>query len=331
MLKLKSVKKVFIICLFSIFILSILSLRLFFAKQNSFIDSPLPSFLTLFKNGQVSTLSIWIPDLNSWTIKTFKTPEISARASLVYDLTTNKVIFAKNAKEKLPMASLTKIMTAIVALENKKKDDKYFVTKEDLVGENSMGLTAGEVLSLKELLYGLILNSGNDAAETLANNFPGGPASPGLGGRKKFIEAMNNKVKALALSDTNFTNPTGLEGDGKQHTTVYDLLVITRYAILNSPLFNEVVSTFEYKIPQTRSHKAFYLENETNLLTSYPGVRGVKTGYTPEAGLCLVTYLDYKGHKIIGILLRSDNRRQEMKDLLDYSLRSLGVEPPIHD
>ena len=316
-------KKALPIYLFALLLLFILSFKFLLTDRNSFIDSPLPSFLTLFKNGQVSTLNIWTPDFNSKTIKTVKSPEVSARASLIYDLTTNKVIYQKNAKEKLPMASLTKIMTSIVALENKKKDDKYFVSKEDLVGEDSMGLTAGEVLSLKELLYGLILNSGNDAAETLANNFSGG--------RTKFIEAMNNKAKSLGLSDTNFTNPTGLEGDGKQYTTAYDILVIARYALINFPLFNKVVSTFDYNIPQTKTHKAFYLENETNLLSSYPGVKGVKTGYTPEAGLCLVTYLDYGGHKIIGILLGSDNRRREMKDLLDYSLRSLEINPPVHD
>lgn len=315
-------KKVFLIYLFALLLLFVLSFKFFFVKQDFSIDSPLPNFLTLFRNRQVSTLNIWLPDFNSKAAGSIKTPEVSARASLIYDLTTNKVIYQKNIKEKLPMASLTKIMTAIIALENQKKDDKYKVTKKDLIGEASMGLSQGEILSLKELLYGLILHSGNDAAETLANNFPGG--------RKKFIEAMNNKVKALGLSDTNFTNPTGLEGDGKQYTTAYDLLVITRYAVLNFSLFSEVVSTFDYNIPQTKTHKAYFLENETNLLTSYPGVKGVKTGYTPEAGLCLVTYLDYGGHKIIGILLGSDNRRQEMKDLLDYSLKFLGVEPPTH-
>ncbi len=324
MIKFNFMKKLFLSSFFAVFV-GLTLLFAFLNSQNSNIStySPLPNFLTLFKNGQVSTLSVWIPQLNSQVIGSIiKTPEVSARASLMYDLTTNKVLFKKNIKEKLPMASLTKIMTAIVALENKKKDDKYVVTKKDLIGEDSMGLEAGEVLSLEELLYGLILHSGNDAAETIANNFPGG--------RTKFIEAMNNKVRSLGLSDTNFTNPTGLEGDGKQYTTAYDLIVITRYAVLNFPLFDEVVSTFDYNISQTKTHKAYFLENETNLLTSYPGVKGIKTGYTPEAGFCLVTYLDYRGHKIIGILLGSDNRRDEMKELLDYSLKILGIEIPKH-
>ncbi len=290
--------------------------------QKQTILSPIPNFLTLLVNGQVSTLNLWLPLLNNIALSNLKKPEIEAKSALLYDLTTKQVLYAKNPKEKLPMASLTKIMTAVVALENKRPDDKYIVKPEDLVGEDAMGLTQGEVLTLSDLLYGLVLHSGNDAAETLASAYPTG--------RTGFIKAMNDKVRTLGLSDTNFTNPTGLEGDGKQYTTAYDLLVITNFALSNFPLFNEVVSTFDYHIPYTSLHKEFYLENETNLLTSYPGVNGVKTGYTPEAGLCLVTYLDYNGHKIIGVLLGSDNRIKEMKALLDYGLKSQGVNPPPH-
>jgi D-alanyl-D-alanine carboxypeptidase (penicillin-binding protein 5/6) len=285
------------------------------------IVSPVPDFLTAFINRQVSSLNLWLPSLKNKISVSFQSPEISAQSALVYDTTTKKVLYSKNPKEKLPMASLTKIMTAVIALENKRRDDAYVVTQNDLVGEDSMGLSAGETLTLSDLLYGLILNSGNDAAEVLAQNFPG---------RDFFIKAMNDKVKSLGLSDTNFTNPTGLEGDGKQYITAYDLLVITDYALSNFPLFDQVVSTFDYDIPYTSQHKAFYLENQTNLLTSYPGVKGVKTGYTPEAGLCLVTYLDYSGHKIIGVVLGSGDRRGEMIELLDYSLKSEGITPPKH-
>ncbi len=290
--------------------------------QNKDILSPIPNFLTLFSNRQVSTLNLWLPLLENVLSSNAKEPEIEAKSVLLYDLTTKKVLYAKNPRERLPMASLTKIMTAVIALENKKSDDKYFVGKEDLVGENSMGLSEGETLSLKELLYGLILTSGNDAGETIANNYKNG--------REAFVKAMNDKAKTLGLSDTNFTNPTGLEGDGYQYTTPYDLVVITKYALTNFSLFREVVSTFDYNIPQTATHKAYFLENETNLLTSYPGVKGVKTGYTPEAGFCLVTYLDYEGHQIIGVILGSQNRREEMKELLDYGLKSEGITPPPH-
>jgi D-alanyl-D-alanine carboxypeptidase (penicillin-binding protein 5/6) len=296
-----------------------------YSKSSSYksqILSPIPDFLTILANKEVSTLNLWLPSLDNKISANLKTPEITAKSALVFDTTTKEVLYSKNPTQKLPMASLTKIMTAIVSLENKKKDDSYIVSQEDLVGEDSMGLDAGEKLSMEELMYGMLMHSGNDAAEVLANNFPGG--------RTAFIKAMNNKVKALGLKETNFTNPTGLEGDGKQYTTAYDLVVETEYALATFPFFDQVVSTFDYNIPQTSTHKEYDLENETNLLTSYPGVKGVKDGYTPEAGLCLVTYLDYKGHKIIAVILGSGDRRGEMIKLLDYSLKSLGITPPSH-
>ena len=290
-------------------------------KHRQLVVSPLPNFLTFFANDQVFTLNLWEPFFEMLEGNASQNSTITAKSALIYDLTSDRVLFSKNPKEKLPMASLTKIMTAIVALESAKNDNKYLVTKENLVGENSMGLSEGEMLTLEELLYGLILTSGNDAAEVLASNFPNG--------RGRFINAMNDKAKAMGLKNTHFTNPTGLEGDGAQFTTAYDLLVITNYA-MQSHLFKKVIKTFAHNIPYSQNHKAFYLENETNLISSYPGVFGVKDGYTPEAGLCLVTYLNYKGHKIIGILLGSDNRRQEMKDLLDYGLKLQGITPPPH-
>lgn len=318
----RSFYKIYIYLLIIFFIgTSIFIYKQIFRKKE-FVISPIPNFLTAFSNNQVYTLDLWSPIFEMLEAKKTDAPMVTAKSALLYDLTSKKILFSKNPEKKLPMASLTKIMTMIVAIESGKLDDKYLVSKADLVGENSMGLTVGEKLSLKELLYGLILTSGNDAAEVLASNFHGG--------RDKFIIAMNNKVKALGLNNTHFTNPTGLEGDGSQYTTSFDLLVITNYA-LQFPIFKEVVGTFVQSILYSENHKAFYLENQTNLISSYPGVFGVKDGYTPEAGLCLVTYLKYKGHEIIGILLGSDNRRQEMKDLLDHGLKLQGITPPPHE
>lgn len=291
--------------------------------QESFLQFlPVPVTFALPKNKQVATLDTWTAPLKIEDTHDIFGPMPSADSAVVYDLTTQRVIFAKATSMKHPMASLTKIMTAIVALEHPRKDDTYVVGQDALVGEDSMGLSAGESLPLSDLLYGLMLHSGNDAAETLAENFPGG--------RNAFIQAMNDKASTLGLKDTHFTNPTGLEGDGNQYTTVKDLLVITQYALSHFPLFRDVVATFDYTIPATDAHKTFYLENETNLISSYPGVKGVKTGYTPEAGLCLVTYLDYGGHQMIGIVLNSNDRRDDMKELLDYSLKTVGVTPPRH-
>lgn len=305
--------------IFLIFLVWLLS-PVFFGR-NLRIASPLPNFLSMTENKQVSILDLFLPKIEEST--DLKKPQISAKSALIYDLTTKKTLYEKGANEKLPIASLTKIMTAVIALENPKADNRYLVAKADLVGENSMGLTEGEVFTLEELLYGLMLVSGNDAAEVLASNYNFG--------RQGFVKAMNDKTKSLGLSNTNFTNPSGLEGDGEQYSTSYDLFVISNYVISNFGLFRKVVSTFQYTIPYTQDHKAIYLENDTNLLTSYPGVKGVKTGYTPEAGLCLVTYLEHEGHKIIGVLLGSDDRRGEMKELLDYGLKKLGATPPPHE
>jgi D-alanyl-D-alanine carboxypeptidase (penicillin-binding protein 5/6) len=289
-------------------------------KQEFSLTSPLPDFLTMSKNQQVTLLDLWTPFIQQTYGSGFDASQLTAKSALMYDLTTDKVIFEKNPKERLPMASITKIMTAIVSLENPRADDRYVVKSEHLVGEDSMGVEPGEVLTLDELLYGLMLPSGNDASEVLAGSFPGG--------REAFIKAMNDKAKALGLTDTSFSNPSGLQGDGIQYTTTLDLLVITRYALETFPLFAEIVSEAEHTLPATDTHKEFYLSNATNLVTSYPGVKGVKTGFTPEAGLCLVTYIDYGGHRMIGVILNSENRRGEMKELLDYSLKSVGVEPP---
>lgn len=292
-------------------------------EKNSGIMSPLPEFLTNTFTQVLGASNYFRPNKEPPREANIHQPKTTAESALSYDLVENRALYAKNPDKRLPIASLTKIMTAALTLENYKTDHRFQVTKGAVeVGENSMGLEEGEVLTLENLLYGMMLPSGNDAAETITqgSNF----------GRDNFVYLMNRKSEELGLTNTHFTNATGLEGDGPQYSTAYDLLVMTRYALEN-PLFAQVVSTYEYDIPASGSHKAYHLYNETNLLTSYPGVKGVKTGYTFEAGLCLVTYLEYDGHKIIAVILNAQNRRQEMKDLLDYSLKTLGIDPPPHD
>ncbi len=282
--------------------------------------SPLPSFLTITHNDQVRMLDLWLPDLENKQASA--ADKYTAQSILMYDLSDNKTLMTKNINLKLPMASLTKLMTVIIALENPKADDRYIVAQSDLVGEDSMGLSSGEVVSLNDLLEGIFLTSANDAAETIASNYPGG--------RSAFIIAMNKKAQALGLTDTNFTNPTGLEGDGNQYTTAYDLLVISKYLLQNHPQILSISSQSSYTIPATSEHKEFDLNNEVNLITSYPGVEGLKDGYTPQAGWCLITYLKYDNQQILGIILNSQDRRGEMRKLLDYSLEKLNITPPLH-
>jgi serine-type D-Ala-D-Ala carboxypeptidase (penicillin-binding protein 5/6) len=316
----KRILNIILILILAIIVSGSLWIFMEIKNRDSESVSPLPEFLTLSKNNQVKLLDIWFPRAEKTESLVLGAKDITAKSALIYDISKDNVIFEKEPDKKLPMASLTKIMTAIIALENKLHNNSYLVTEESLVGENSMGLTAGEVMKMEDLLYGLLLPSGNDAAEVLASNYPTG--------REGFITAMNQKAESLGLKNTNFTNPSGLQGDGNQYSTAYDLLVITRYALENFSLFAKVVSTAEHTIPQTRYHKAYKLYNETNLLTTYEGVKGVKTGFTDEAGLCLVTYLDYKGHKIVAIILNSADRRAEMRNLLDYALSAYGITPP---
>lgn len=292
------------------------------------ITSPLPEKLSYRFYSELSGTRFWLPSMRRSQKnvdakgQSLKLPEISAKSAISYDLSTNTLLFDKNINMKLPIASLTKIMTAIIVLENGKESDIVEVTKSAVaIGEDSMGLSQDEKVTVKELLYGLFLNSGNDAAEALSQ--------AGGMGRDNFIYQMNKKAEDLGLASTHFTNPTGLQGDGNQYSTVHDLLVITRYA-LEKPVISEIARLPYYFIPYTNTHKAYELYNETNLLTTYPGVKGVKTGFTDEAGLCLVTYLEYGGHKIIAIVLNSPSRREEMIQILDYSLKSLEVKPPTH-
>ncbi len=285
------------------------------------IVSPLPKMLSDVFTHKALANAFWQPNLNA-PVSSQKKPELTAKAAIAYDTATDTMLYDKNINEKLPIASLTKIMTAVIALENMNPADKIAVSKSAAtIGEDSMGLSEGEKLPLEELLYGLILNSGNDAAESIAQG--------SKFGRSDFLHLMNKKAEDLGLTNTRFSNPSGLQGDGVQYSTVKELLVLTRYA-LQKDEFAKIAATYEYAIPQTPEHKAFTLYNETNLLTTYPGVKGVKTGFTDEAGMCLITYLDYQGHKIIAVLLNSGNRRQEMMELLDYSLKSQGVSPPSH-
>ena len=285
------------------------------------IVSPLPKFLTNVMYNQSGSTFFWQPRLG--VLGTSQKPlEITAKAALAYDTQTNTMLYEKNIDTRLPIASLTKIMTAIIALENMPLHQNIMITKSAAtIGEDSMGLSEGETLKLSDLMYGMLLQSGNDAAEAIAQ------ASKFK--RSDYIHLMNKKAEDLGLSNTRFTNPTGLQGDGEQFSTAKELLVMTNYA-LQKKEFADIVATYQYDIEITPTHKGYTLFNETNLLTTYPGVRGVKTGFTDEAGLCLVTYLDYKGHKIIAALLNSQNRRAEMSQILDYSLKSLGIAPPPH-
>lgn len=244
-------------------------------------------------------------------------PVISGESGLLVDLNTGRVLFEKNSSKKLKIASLTKIMTAIVALEHKDINSKIYVTRTAAyVGENTMYLTNGEIYTLKELLLGLMLNSGNDAAYAIAHGV--------AGDTQTFVKWMNLKAEELGLQNTVFADPSGLD-DGNE-STAQDLVKLSRYAMKN-PIFAEIVKTQTAEL-ESETHKYVFLENQTNLLSTYPGVEGIKTGYTEAAGLCLVTYANYEGNRVIGAVLKSNDRKGDMILMLNHGFGSLGYEEP---
>ena len=142
----------------------------------------------------------------------------------------------------------------------------------------------------------------------------------------EFIPAMNKKTLQLGMKDTLFINPSGLEEDDKeQYSTAFDVALMSRYAIKQFPSLVEISSTYHRYIPKTSTHQDYDLYSGINLLTTYPGVLGLKTGYTPLAGLTLVTLARRQGQQILGVLLNSQDRRAEAKLLLDYSFAKLGA------
>lgn len=245
-------------------------------------------------------------------------PQITAEGAMFIDTKNGDILFSKNQDKKLPIASLVKVMTVLVALEHKSMDDQYLVSQYAAEAEpDKMLLIAGEKLTLKELLYGIFLVSGNDAAETLAEGT--------TGSREEFIKLMNDQAKLLGMKDTFYANPTGLDEDsGNSYSSAYDLAILTRFLIRKYPEVVNISSTEHIVLPQTRTHQDYDMYSGINLLTTYSGVVGFKTGYTPESGLTLITLARKNGHEVLGILLGSGDRRDEARDLLDYSFKKLG-------
>lgn len=282
------------------------------SRPNSGLQSP-------WIEGGRSAVNLWFPQANASEGEFKNAPIITATAAYFVELNSGKVLYAKNSSRRLPVASLTKIMTAIVTLENKKLADVITISEHASKMEpDHMQLIAGERLSVNELLDGVFLVSANDAAEALAETT--------FNSREKFIQQMNEKARQLAMYDTVFINPTGLEeDDGQQYSTAYDIALMSRYAIKNFPTLLNISSSPSIFLPKTDTHQDYDLNSGINLLTTYPGVMGFKTGYTPEAGLTLVTYAKRGGYEVVGVLLNSESRRDDAKVLLDYSFKKLGV------
>ena len=230
-------------------------------------------------------------------------PALAARAAILVDVDTGQVLLAHNDQQRLPMASTTKIMTALLALERGNLDEVVTVPAEALtVGESSMFLQAGEQLTLRDLLYGLLLVSGNDAAMTIALHIAGSEAA--------FVQMMNDRAAALGLSNTHFVNPHGL--DAPDHYASADDLYRLARAALAYPEFATIVSTTQHN---TAGHA---LTNKNELLTAYAGADGIKTGTTDLANECLVASVNRDGHRVLAVILGSTQRYEDARRLFDH-------------
>jgi len=221
----------------------------------------------------------------------------SAVSAIVIETSGNSVIYQKNAYKKMPMASTTKIMTALCAIEAGNIDRTVTVNPNAVgIEGSSIYLQKGEKLTLRDLLYGLMLNSGNDAAVAIAYEVSGGI--------DEFALLMNKTAQKIGCKNTHFENPSGL--DGKEHyTTAYDLAIITSYA-MKIPAFADIVSTYRKSIPNGDKTYERQLKNHNKLLNMYDGCTGVKTGYTKKCGRCLVSSAKRDGVELVAVGGESD-------------------------
>lgn len=228
---------------------------------------------------------------------------VSAQSAILMDGDSGRVLYEKNADARSLIASTTKIMTAHVICQNCNVLDRVEIMPEAVgIEGSSMYLQAGEVLTVQELLYGLMLHSGNDAAVALAI-YCGGTVDG-------FVELMNDEAHRLGLTNTHFENPNGL--DGKHHySTARDLAMLTRAAMEN-PIFRKTVSTKCVTVGQR------YLTNHNKLLWRFQGADGVKTGYTKAAGRILVSSACRDGRRLIAVTINAPNDWQDHERLLDY-------------
>lgn len=236
-----------------------------------------------------------------------KPPVISAQGVFAQDLSSGVYLYQKNPNKKLLPASTTKVMTGIIALEQYDQNEIVKIGNFKTQGKK-MGLYFGEEITVKDLLYGALVYSGNDAAEALARAHPKG--------REAFIAEMNKKASALGLENTNFVNPSGLE-NLEHFSSARDLVVLSEYAMRN-PEFAKIVATKDITVSSADDRIFHKLTTVNDLLGEVEGVLGVKTGWTQNSRENLVTLIERDGKKVMIALLGSGDRFEETKTLIDW-------------
>ncbi len=245
-----------------------------------------------------------------------RAPKVEAEAAVLMVAGTQRILYAINPDAIMYPASTTKIITALTALEKGKAESVVTISGSAAVCDgSSLELKPGDRLRLRDLLYGMMLVSGNDAAEAVAEHIAGSVPA--------FVALMNAKAQQLGAANTHFSNPHGLPDPANHYTTAKDLAVITSQALQN-PEFRKIVATRDYAVPLL-NRPPLQISNTNKLLKSYPGADGVKTGYTEAAGDCLVASARRGSVTLVVVLLNDDERWTDASNLLDYGFAVAGT------
>lgn len=243
-------------------------------------------------------------------------PTTSAVSAVVIEAETGTVLYSKNMDEQRAMASTTKIMTAILTIEAGDLDREFTVDSYAIMVEGtSMGLREGDRVSRRDLLYGILLPSGNDAANAAAVSVSGSMSA--------FVKKMNAKAAVLGLRNTHFATPSGLDADG-HYTTAYDLAMLAAYAMKN-PIFREVVSCQYKEVEFGNPPYKRTLYNSNKMLKQYEGAIGIKTGFTDNARRCLVSAAQRDGVELIAVTLNAPDDWNDHSKMLDYGFTQVSA------
>ena len=239
-----------------------------------------------------------------------KEPEVSAKAAILIDADSGAVLFAKNETEKLPMASTTKIMTALLTLEAAAVHDPVVTITDEMirVEGSSMGIMPGNKIALSGLAEGMLMVSGNDAANAAAIAV--------AGSTQEFVKRMNSRAREMGLKNTSFVTPSGLDADG-HYSTAKDMAVLGAQALKNEE-FATIVSRKEINVQFVNPVQTIRYGNHNRLLSLYPDCIGIKTGFTKKAGRCLVSAAERDGVRLVAVTLRDPNDWDDHIKLFEY-------------
>ncbi|SDW31855.1 D-alanyl-D-alanine carboxypeptidase family protein [Paenibacillus sp. CF384] len=263
-----------------------------------------------------TAILLFLSGLTAVAAASKQTVSTHARGAALIDVESGRILYSYNGDKPMLIASLTKIMTAIVAIEHGKLTDKVKTSIRAAGKEgSSIYLQRGEEMSLQNMLYGLMLRSGNDAATAIAEH---------VGGTEEgFVHMMNEKAQMLGLSNSQFMNPSGLDAEG-HYSSANDLARLTAYAMKN-PVFKEIVKTKEKKAPNPNDSWDYQWRNKNKMLTMYEGADGVKTGYTKKSLRTLVSSATRNGQQLVAVTLNDGDDWQDHRKLLDFGFANFRL------